>query len=522
MSEAVRERIQQLNQEANAALERGEIDTARIHISAIYAIYPQAQVACWLASLEYQCNRLPEAIEWLDRTATLNPNEEIRQRAQLLRGLVHGSRHEYDEAIRLLHPLTGAIAYSALGRCYAAINDYPAALAVFEKLPPGDPDTRGMLARALVATGQHERGEAMLAELAGPGGEERAWNAMWLGMSLIQRGQTDEAVRQMIHLSHDPETAQPACAILADLALRSDALELSRQMLPADLRTNWAHAWTVHSITSLSLLRRQYGIAPFERRAHPHPKTPLGVSCESLAYYGRFAHQLGDYLFMRWMADRYELTLETPDWVGHHIFELDDPQADAPRTPVKRRFDWIDREVGARGVQALVGRDFFSPGFYDPLPTNFTLRARQILRIRPQWAPLLDPCMELLRSRGDTVVAIHLRLTDRATESVAVEWYLDWLRALWPQLERPVLYLASDDPAAVAGHFRDFNMVCHDDLPVRAEGVEWLQDFYILSQADAVAISVGDFAVLACMLNPHAKVVMRPHFPSGRLAQFRF
>lgn len=516
------ERVQQLNQLANAALQVGDIDAARGHIGAIFAIHPHAQVACWLASLEYQSGRLPEAIEWLDRTDALTPGEALRQRAQLLRGLVHGTRHEYDEAIRLLHPLKGALAYGALGRCYAALHDFPAALAVFEKLPAGDPDTRAMLARALVATGQHERGEAMLAELAAPGGEERAWNTMWLGMSLIQRGQSNEAMRRMLALAQDPDTSQPACAILADLALRSNALDLARQMLPADLRTNWAHAWTVHSITSLGLLRRQYGIAPFARRAHPHPGTPLGVSCQSLAYYGRFAHQLGDYLFMRWMADRYELTLETPDWVGHHVFELDDPLCEPGRTPVRRRFEWIDREVGARGVQALVGRDFFSPGFYDPLPTNFSARAREVLRFRPQWTALLAPCMDMLRTRGATVVALHLRLTDRSAESVSVQWYLDWLRAVWPQLDRPVLYLASDDLAAVADHFREFNLVCHDDLPVHATGVEWLQDFYILSQADAVALSVGDFAVLACMLNPRAKVVMRPHFPSGRLAQFRF
>ncbi len=514
--------IKQLNDAANAALLRGDIDAARIHITAIFAVHPHAQVACWLASLEYQSNRLSEAIDWLDRSTSLNPSEELRQRVQLLRGLVHGNRKEYDEAIALLHPLQGAVAHSALGRCYASLHDFPAALAMFEKLAVDDPDTRGMHARALLATGQYARGEAMLAELTLPGSEERAWHTMWLGMSLIQRGQNAEAIRRMLPLAQDPDTSQPACAILADLALRSDALDLARQMLPAGLRTTWAHAWTVHSITSLGLLRRQYGIAPFARRAHPHPGTPLGVSCQSLAYYGRFAHQLGDYLFMRWMADRYELTLETPDWVGQHIFELDDPLCQPGRTPVRRRFDWIDREVGARGVQALVGRDFFSPSFYDPLPTNFSARAREVLRFRPQWTPLLAPCMEMLRTRGATVVALHLRLTDRSAESVSVQWYLDWLRAVWPQLDRPVLYLASDDLAAVAGHFREFNLVCHDDLPVQATGVEWLQDFYILSQADAVALSVGDFAVLACMLNPNAKVVMRPHFPSGRLAQFRF
>ena len=514
--------LQHLNDAANAAIGAGDLAAARASITAMLALTPQdTRIVCWLANLEFQCHRLDQAQAWLDRVAQLQPPPEVQERARMLQGVLYGARHQYDEAIATLQGMQGPQVAALLGRCYSALHEFPAALAMFERCP-ADPAIAAGHARALLATGQYERGEAMLLRLAGAEGDERHWSTLWLGLSLMDRECWGQVTATMVPLAEDPETTLPALAVLAEMALRHGDLELCERLLPPNARSNWAHAWVVQSVCAMRKLQHSHGIAPFARRVHPYPDSPLGMTCSSLRYYGRFAHQLGDYLFLRSMADQYGVTLETPDWVGHYIFELDDPLPSGPRTPVRRRFDWIARQAGASGVQALLGRDFFSPGFDDPLPSAFVGRAREVLRIRPEWETLLAPAMACLHARGRTVVALHLRLTDRASDGVELGWYLEWLRALWPQLDQPVLYLASDDIDAVAPHFRDFNLVCLNDLPFDGPGVQWLADFHILSQADIVAISVGDFALMASMLNSRARLVMRPLPDGSGLGEYRF
>ncbi|MFP3700690.1 hypothetical protein SB758_35020, partial [Burkholderia sp. SIMBA_013] len=77
-------------------------------------------------------------------------------------------------------------------------------------------------------------------------------------------------------------------------------------------------------------------------------------------------------------------------------------------------------------------------------------------------------------------------------------WYVDWLRAWWPRLDRPVLYVASDDVAAVRHAFAEFHPLTRADVVEEWAGLDFLQDFHVLMNADVVGTSAASgFSVLA-------------------------
>jgi len=122
------------------------------------------------------------------------------------------------------------------------------------------------------------------------------------------------------------------------------------------------------------------------------------------------------------------------------------------------------------------------------------------------------PALERLRQRGDTVVAFHIRRTDQGLRFHLPrnEWYRDWLRGIWPNLTKPVLYVASDDINAVLGDFTEFKPLTVTDIAEPWSGMEWFQDFVVLMHADAVAISQSAFSYCACILNSTGHLFVQP------------
>jgi hypothetical protein len=119
-------------------------------------------------------------------------------------------------------------------------------------------------------------------------------------------------------------------------------------------------------------------------------------------------------------------------------------------------------------------------------------------------------------------VAVHLRRGDfgQGRHWIAQSsWYEQWLDELWQSLDRPVLYVATDDAAIVAELAR-YRPVTAADLGVSISGAEFYPDFHVLSTADALAISNSTFSFAAAMLNTRAGVFMRPERDGRRLAGF--
>jgi hypothetical protein len=136
--------------------------------------------------------------------------------------------------------------------------------------------------------------------------------------------------------------------------------------------------------------------------------------------------------------------------------------------------------------------------------------------------PYLKPALEKLEQIGSTIVAIHLRRGDRASENnvTSTKIYLEWLSKTWPTLENPVLFVASDDIDTVKQDFAIYKPYSMNDLTEPWSNNEYLQDFFILMNSDILGISTGGFAAYASLLNQRARIFLRPSLDNESVITF--
>jgi tetratricopeptide (TPR) repeat protein len=281
--------------------------------------------------------------------------------------------------------------------------------------------------------------------------------------------------------------------------------------------------FTIKSLAFLQASLADRGLA-LRRPINPDPTRPR-VTSSTLATHGRFAHNALEYVLIRLYAEKFGYVLETPDWVGGWYFDLDDPRPSGPLSPF-----YFSRRILNGLVDETLDRppvadcDILSPLFLLNHRQEHRERAQAWLRPRDVWRPHLDPLMDGLRARGDTVVAIHIRRGDFVQFNYPITetaWYVAWLNEIWPTLKNPVLYIASDDLAGVRRDFAAFHPTTLGDLVEPWRGLEYLQDFHVLSNADAVGISAASgFSTLAARLNTRARLFAEPDVKAGRVRPF--
>ena len=257
------------------------------------------------------------------------------------------------------------------------------------------------------------------------------------------------------------------------------------------------------------------------------PRLPQGprLTMASLGNYGRFAQTVHEYVAVRLYAERYGLSFETPDWVGHRFFALDDPlmpdlQSDST--------DWLtfQRETFKEGfgqstATPLHDRDLFLGGS----PVNILRpcnreRIQSWLTPRSCWRDYLEPPVAALRRRGQTLIALHIRRTDWwGQKYTPLPLYHAWLEQCWSGFADPVLFICTDDPA-ILPEFARYRPATAVDYPLHWEGLEYLQDFHVISAADVVVISTGAFAMTAAALNRTARQFLRPLEDNTALESF--
>ncbi len=263
---------------------------------------------------------------------------------------------------------------------------------------------------------------------------------------------------------------------------------------------------------TVNLLTRTLGTPP-----PPRPAGPDGRRLASTLFgrHGRFGNQLLQYGVLRLYADLHGLTLEVPSWPGRHLYGLDDPMpgASLPPVPEAEGETAILASLQGGDVPVLADRDV--TGYFCG-STSFLSARRDAFRAFFTPAPRLRACADgvasRLRAAGGTVVALHLRRGDFGWGRfwIAPEsWYLRWLDGVWRGLDRPVLYVATDDPACLEA-FAQYRPLCARDLAEPLPGAEFFTDFHALCQADLVAISNSSFSFTASMLNRTARGFHRP------------
>lgn len=271
------------------------------------------------------------------------------------------------------------------------------------------------------------------------------------------------------------------------------------------------------------------------------------LTMSSIGQLGRFGNQLFQYAFLRICAQKSEARIECPPWIGQTLFGHNDAPI-SRRLPAaierwevgKNMFDLVPEfipyiekladarssRVGAEALEeGLVNVDLW--GFFQ-MHTRFLKPYKEYFRalfqpVSDLKTPLEDG-LNLLRSKGKTIIGIHIRRGDfitvplaRYTLLVPAKWWCDWLDGIWGELESPVLFLCSDDLDSIVPEFGRFSPITFRDLNVKLPdrmndlNLEFYIDFFVLSNCDVVGISNSSFSFVASMLNEHAKMFVRPH-----------
>ncbi|TWA54629.1 tetratricopeptide repeat protein [Azospirillum baldaniorum] len=263
---------------------------------------------------------------------------------------------------------------------------------------------------------------------------------------------------------------------------------------------------------ALSLLTRRWGPPPA-----PAPAGGPGRRLAStvLGRNGRFANQLLQYGVLRLYAARHGLTLEVPPWLGRHLYDHDDPLP-GPALPRVAEAEGEAAVIASlRGEPATVLADHDVSGYFcgDTTPlTPFKEEFRALFTPGRHLQSHADALLGRLRDAGRTVVALHLRRGDFGWGRFWIapaSWYRHWLETVWSTLDRPLLFIATDDPAQLR-EFAAYRPVTARDLAEPIAGAEFFTDFHVLCHADRVAISNSSFSFVATMLNRNAGGFHRP------------
>jgi hypothetical protein len=233
-----------------------------------------------------------------------------------------------------------------------------------------------------------------------------------------------------------------------------------------------------------------------------------------LGQMGRFANQVIQYMFLKTYARRHGFDVQTPPWIGQELFGFDDPPIARALPEFVELYDkFPDRMVVPQLSRPLCDVDFcgffqYPSGYYAPDRDYIQDLFTPVPAIK---APL-DIAAAQLRSQSRTIVGMHARRGDYGYDVffiTPISWYRRLLETLWPTLDRPLLFVATDDPEDVLPGLRDFNPVTTDDLGISLATATYFPDFYLLSKADVLVIPNSTFSFAASLLARNLRAAYR-------------
>jgi len=330
----------------------------------------------------------------------------------------------------------------------------------------------------------------------------------------------------MVHRSGDLAQAEQLCRQLVidfpdhvlSWCLLGDVL-LTLQRAPEAMQC-YEHARAIrpgHALASSRAsslrFRQTFGAVPTPRATMPDGER---LQMTTVGAKGRFGNQIFQYAFARIYARRHHLTLEVADWVGRDLFEFDDPLP----SRILPRVDEAEVQPDcftllASPEDSPLLRDVDLHGYFVPHTSRWSPYRDEFQKMyRPggRIKPALDAVVSQIRSQGRTLVALHIRRGDFGYGEFWIapaSWYRAQLEKIWPLLDQPVLYIASDDPKA-REEFADVNPVAADTSQCQLPGLAYFVDHYILSQADRLIIANSSFSYTAAMINDTAQGFYRP------------
>lgn len=405
---------------------------------------------------------------------------------------------------------------SALDARHAA-HDAARALRRALRLRPGDVGALAQLGRVGERIGPAADALRLIRRaLATVPADAEGWAAAGrAALTLGDAHAADCAARRALRLVPD----LPSARLLSGAVAEADGEEVAALAAYDRVIERTPGLATAFTRRALLILRRTGAAMP--RRLPSGGRRRLTMT--TLGQAGRFGNQLLQYATARLWAERQGLELETPDWIGRWLYGCDDPLPGPPLPALHEDDCDLLSILGGPTIGIGAGRDLVGYFCGDTTPL-----APHRDRIRALFQPVgaaathAAAAVSRLRERGCTVVAVHLRRGDFGGGRfwIAPEaWYLEWLDAVWPRLDRPVLCIATDAPALVQ-RFATYNPLQAGDLAPPVPGAEFFIDHSVLASADVVAVSNSSFSVTAAMLNPALQAAVRPDRAAGRLVPF--
>jgi hypothetical protein len=254
------------------------------------------------------------------------------------------------------------------------------------------------------------------------------------------------------------------------------------------------------------------------------------VSMDTLGNNGRFGNQLFQYAFLALYGLRNNCGVQTPRWIGQMLYGL---TAEPPNPSFSRQgfplFTGVERHLWTM-KEPPVNVDFW--GYFQEIPVSWR-RHRQLLRRlftpRPMFVELIERWLKRTVPPDATLVGIHVRRGDYPYfdhdimpwfRPIPVEWYQALVGELWPTLERPLLFVASDDAAGVAPHFAAYDPVIAPAYELALPELGFLPDFCCMQRCAVLATVNSSFSRMAALLADDGQIAYLPSMKTERFEPY--
>ncbi|KPA10235.1 hypothetical protein MHK_009549 [Candidatus Magnetomorum sp. HK-1] len=239
------------------------------------------------------------------------------------------------------------------------------------------------------------------------------------------------------------------------------------------------------------------------------------ITMNELGLSGRFGNQLLRYFEIKQYAKKHNLYLEVPDWIGRYFFEgCNDPLISEEYETIHYKDPMFILSVKNNHPPAK--KFNLEKGGFPHNTKEGRQFAQKTLKLLPFWRNKLDPFLSNIKKNKNTLVSIHYRRGDFIKEGYYVpssSVFLEWLESIWHNLDKPVLYIASDEVEVVKADFDKFKPFICKDFKETFYFDNFLTDFYILSQSDIIVLGQSSFSRTAAMINERSPKLywVNPH-----------
>jgi hypothetical protein len=285
-------------------------------------------------------------------------------------------------------------------------------------------------------------------------------------------------------------------------------------------------------------LEQQFRNAGFNRAAVTNPadskfndtlylRRPV-ITMSSFGTSGRFANQHLQYLFLRLAAQKQNAIVQTYDWMGRYLYQLEDPEPSDLVSAIPETEEQTGASTESLRFVNQVIQDFPDTnfrGFFQFHSENIAPYKEFVRTLFTPTGPMRDRLAAYftkLQRPDKEVIAIHLRRGDYGFSvffRAPCRWYEAWLRQSGADPNKHILYLCTEDPDQYKDRFPGFEVQHARSLAVPDAWAAYL-DFYVLSHADRVATSNSSYSFIAALLNQTAKVFVRPCHDSKALVAY--